>query len=374
MFLIALKMLFGDRLKYFTLVAGLTFCTMLMGQQGSIFCGLMSRFMTHVRVANAPVWVMGNGTNFFESPNPLKDTDLPMVRSVSGVAWAMPLTYQITQIRLNDGRRQSAEIQLVDTDTLIGMPRKVVAGDLKNLSLPEAIAVDSNEVDKLGDARVGATFEINDRRARIVAIVEQPKSFFSYPSIYTTRDKITDFIPPQRKLLSYILVNPKPGVEPKALAEKIQRQTGLVSMTQQEFEWQTLMYYMKNTGIPINFGITVMLGLIVGSAISAQTFYTFTLDNLKHFGTLKAMGTRNRVLMGMVLLQSAVVSFIGFGLGLGWMSWFGSTVPKVSKLAFYTPPQLVVLVFVAVVLVSLFASIFSLWRIFRVEPAIVFKG
>jgi putative ABC transport system permease protein len=375
MFWIALKMLFGDKLKYLTLVVGLTFCAMLMGQQGSIFCGLMSRFMTHVRVAQSPVWVMGQGTKFFESPNPLKDTDLSLVRSVSGVAWAMPLTYQITQIRLNDGKRQSAEIQLVDPLSLVGVPKTVVAGNLADLALPNAIAIDTNEIDKLGqNVGVGSTFETNDHQARIVALVEQPKVFFSYPSIYTTQDKINDFIPFQRKLLSYILVQPKEGMTPKALTQTIQDATGLVALTEDEFKLKTLQYYMKNTGIPINFGISVLLGLLVGVAISAQTLYTFTLDNLKYFGTFKAMGASQPVLIGMVLIQSMTVGLIGFCLGMGWMSAFGTIVSKGSPLAFYTPPLLVGIVFALIVFVSLFASVFSLKRVISLEPAIVFKA
>ena len=35
-----LKMLFGDRTKYLTLVLGLAFATLLMNQQGAIFLGL----------------------------------------------------------------------------------------------------------------------------------------------------------------------------------------------------------------------------------------------------------------------------------------------------------------------------------------------
>ena len=53
------------------------------------------------------------------------------------------------------------------------------------------------------------------------------------------------------------------------------------------------MYFMKYTGIPINFGIAVALGFIVGTAIAGQTFYSFTLENLRHFGALKAMGAGN---------------------------------------------------------------------------------
>ena len=73
-------------------------------------------------------------------------------------------------------------------------------------------------------------------------------------------------------------------------ARRIDEATRLRALTADEFGWETIWYYFRNTGIPINFGITVVLGLIVGTAIAGQTFYLFTLENLKQFGALKAMG------------------------------------------------------------------------------------
>ena len=96
---------------------------------------------------------------------------------------------------------------------------------------------------------------------------------------------------------------------------------------------------MTNTGIPINFGIAVGLGFIVGTAIAGQTFYNFTLDNLRHFGALKAMGASNGTLLRMILLQALVVGSLGYGLGVGGAALFGSVLGS-TELAFKLPwPQ-----------------------------------
>ena len=81
-------------------------------------------------------------------------------------------------------------------------------------------------------------------------------------------------------------------------ARRIADATGLRAMTAQQFGWETIGYYIRNTGIPINFGITVVLGFLVGTAIAGQTFYMFTLENLKQFGALKAMGATNWRIVG----------------------------------------------------------------------------
>ena len=101
------------------------------------------------------------------------------------------------------------------------------------------------------------------------------------------------------------------------MATRIERATGLGAKTSEEFKWMTMEYYMKYTGIPINFGITTVLGFIIGTAIAGQTFYNFTIENLKQFGSLKAMGATNLRIVGMILFQAIVVGILGYGLGVG---------------------------------------------------------
>ena len=322
---------------------------------------------------NATVWVADKAIRFIDDVKPLVDTDLPKVKSVPGVAWAQAFMLRLTQIQLPNGKSENIQLLGVDSHSLIGLPQTVVAGNLLDLNTPDAVVVDAKGLKKLGYPNLGDTFEINDKRARIVAIVRIPQSFQSLPVVYTTTERALQYLPPQRKLLSYILTAPQPGLTPEQLADRITQTTGLGAYTQHQFFWKTIDYFVKNTGIPINFGITVALGVLVGSAIAAQTFYTFTIENIKQFGTLKAMGVGNVTLVQMILLQSAVVGSIGYGLGVGLMAWFGSSVPSNSELAYYTPWPLLVIAFVAVVGVCLFASIFSIWRVITVEPALVFK-
>ena len=134
-------------------------------------------------------------------------------------------------------------------------------------------------------------------------------------------------------------------------------------------------FILAKTGILPNFGITIALGFIVGTAIAGQTFYLFTLENLKQFGALKAMGVSNRRLTGMVLLQASVVGLIGYGLGMGMTAAFFESTSTVTALAgFYLPWQVAVLAAVAVALIIVLASLLSLRKVLVLEPAVVFRG
>src|SRR5438128_9411693 len=91
--------------------------------------------------------------------------------------------------------------------------------------------------------------------------------------------------------------------------------TGLRARTSDQFRWDCIRYYMRNTGIPVNFGITIAIALVVGTVVAGQTFYLFTVDNLRQFGTLKAIGVADRTLVGMILLQGLMAGAISSAIG-----------------------------------------------------------
>lgn len=221
--------------------------------------------------------------------------------------------------------------------------------------------------------KIGDSMELNDHRAVVVGICKVQRTFQSQPVVYTTFSRATLFAPRERKLMSFVLVKAKPDQDHNVLCQRIQKATGLAAYTHEEIQKLTVRYYMKYTGIPINFGMTVVLGFIVGIAIAGQTFYNFTLDNLRYFGTLKAMGASDRLLLRMILLQAAMVGSIGYGLGVGVASTLGYLSGS-TELSFRLPWQLLLLSAIAVTTICAASAALSMWKVVRLEPAIVFKS
>lgn len=229
--------------------------------------------------------------------------------------------------------------------------------------------------------------EMNDKRAVIVGVCEATRTFQSNPVVYTLYSRAKQFVPMERKVLSFILVQTGSAVgpdgaerkiSPEVVAQRIQEQTGLGARTSEKFMYKTIKYYLVYTGIPINFGITVFLGFLVGTAIAGQTFYNFTIENLKQFGALKAMGASNLKIIAMILLQAAVVGVLGYGIGVGLSALFGWKAAtgwqgQPTELAFFTPWQLLPTTAAAIVLICVLASLLSVQRVIRLEPAIVFR-
>jgi putative ABC transport system permease protein len=382
--LVALKMLVGDRAKYLGIIMGLTFASLLITQQLAIFIGLMARTYGAVSDLALPdIWVMDKKVQFIDDIKPLQDTQLYRVRGVDGVEWAVPLYKGLIKARLDNGNFQTCNVLGLDDASLIGGPPEMIEGSLADLRRADGVIVDTiGAHDKLArmlpdgnkvPLKIGDTLELNDHRAVVVGISKNSRTFQSQPVVYTTYTRAMTFAPRERKLLSFVLVKAKANQDIDALCARIEKTTGLMALPSQKFKDMTVAYFMKYTGIPINFGIAVALGFIVGTAIAGQTFYNFTLDNLRHFGALKAMGASNGMLLRMILLQAAVVGGIGYGLGVGAAALFGHLL-RDSELAFLLPWQLLIITGVAVTLICMIASLISMRKVIRLEPAIVFKG
>jgi putative ABC transport system permease protein len=386
MFFIALAMLTRDKAKYLGIIMGVTLASMVITQQGSIFVGIMSRTCAVISDMGDPdIWVMDPKVQFIDDTKPLQDTELFRVRGVEGVAWAAPLYKGMIRARLENGEFQNCVILGIDDATLAGGPPMMVEGTLLDLRRADGVIVDivgastrlaKRNPDPKGPKipiTIGDTLELNDHRAVVVGISRNTRSFQNQPTLYTTYSRATTFAPRERKQLSFVLVKAAAGTTPQELCDRITRATGLAAYTRDQFKWKTIEYFLKFTGIPINFGISVALGLLVGTAITGFMFYNFTLDNLRYFGTLKAMGASDGRLMAMVMLQAMVVAVIGFGLGVGLAGMIGYSA-RGSPLAFRMIWQLPFIAGAAVVVISCLAAMLSMRRIVKLEPAIVFKG
>ncbi|MEO6035184.1 MAG: ABC transporter permease, partial [Verrucomicrobiota bacterium] len=141
-----------------------------------------------------------------------------------------------------------------------------------------------------------------------------------------------------------------------------------------QFARSTVIWYFRNTGIPMSFATTILLGFIVGVAIAGQTFYSFILENLRNIGALKAMGASDWLLTRMVLLQSFTVGLIGYGMGIGLTVLFGLLVLKKGMPPFALPYQLPLFTLIVIMFICAFAAVLGILKIRKLEPAIVFRG
>lgn len=377
---VAWKMLNGDPIKYLGTVFGVAFGVLLIAQQCSIFVGIISRTANPVAdVREDIVWVMDPYMQNADEIKPLSDSDVFRIRGIAGIDWAVRFFKGTARAKIASGQFKQVIMMGLDDHSLVGAPAKITHGTLADLRRPDAIIIDEAGYHLLwpGEAiELGRTIEMNDRRAIIVGVCDAAAPFQTFPIVYTRYSQAVQFVASERQQLSFVVAGVKRDHSPAAVCRTIDTTTDMRAMHHADFVWFVIQYYLKYTGIPVNFGITIALGFIVGTAITGQTFYLFTVENLRQFGALKAMGVTNWRLIGMVMLQAALVGVIGFGLGMGMTAAFfevtNRALPDLRGL--HLPWQIAAGTGAAVFAIITLTAIVSLRKVLMLEPAVVFRG
>lgn len=375
---IAIRMLTGDSQKFYGLIFGIAFSTLLITQQLTIFVNLIERGASGTyNVPSADVWVMDTVSRTTDVSYPMPSTALDKVRGVPGVEWAVPHLRASASVRSGDGDLEGVSIIGVDDATLIGLPQRMVSGRADVLSQPDSVIIDDVGVTRMfedGRSPIGERLELNDQRAVIRAVADAIPTFTSQVTLYTKYSQALRYVPGTRNRLSFVLVGASDGVPAEQLADRIHQQTGLRARTRDEFAQDGVDFIIQNTGIPLNFGITVALGFIVGVAIVGLTFSLFIRDNIRQFGALKAIGVTNRKIRAMVAAQAGLVGLTGYGLGIiGTVLFIWGFSGNPTFKGFYIPWQIPLLSLVAVAIILALTGWLALRNVLRTEPASVFR-
>lgn len=378
---IALKMLFGARAQSTMLISGICFATILMVQGLALGLGLLATsYATAVNVS-APIWVASPLIDQVSMNNqPLLDTDVQRVRSVEGVAWAAQLYVGGAEARLlsRGGVRNNVTLIGLDTETLAGAPTDLITGSLHDLRQPDAVIADASAMKRLSadpkvPLMVGETFEMNERRAQIVGVVNASAVAHQQAGyIFTTYDRAIQYVPAQRKMTTYVLAAPVVGQTATEVARRISAVTGLNAFTSDEIRSSSARSFIRNSPVPFIVGLIVGIGFVVGTVISGQTFFTFVLENTRHLGVFRAMGTQTRRLALMILMQALVAGLIGYALGVAIILLVVAVAPENSPLQAGLPALLAPLV--PVLGICGVAALLGIRRMSRIEPAIVFRA
>jgi putative ABC transport system permease protein len=383
MFRVAWKMLAGDRARYFGIVFSLAFTSLLITQQGATMVAILESTTTFIdQISGIDMWVTEPKSEYVDDIKAMDDIAVYRVRSVPGVAWAVPLYKGSINVRLPDGQTQSVQLIGVDDSTLTGTPGALLAGSLQDLQLPDGIFVDSDGAHgRLAyptaeggrrDLQIGDTLELNDHHAAVAGIFHGPKTFASTPVVYATYDRAKAFLPSERKYLSYILVKLQPGADITQVKSFVRKYLNLRARTKAEFSDESLRWFIGNTGVILNMGLSVMMTFAIGGGIAGMTFYNFMLDNQRHFAVLRAMGTSRWMLVRMVILQGFGVTLLGYGIGIGGVASF-ILLNANSDIDIRLTWWLAGIVAAIVVLVGSAAGSLGLRRVLHLDPAVVFK-
>lgn len=385
MLYIAFLLLTRNKEKYVSIILGLTFTSFIMTQPLAIFLGNLELSYGLVSDINLPdIWVMHPKMQFLDDQKPISKNALYRVAGVKGVQWAKPLFKGLAQARSEERISETCLIIGLDEATLTGAPARMSEGTVGNLRYADGIIIDEESAhhkfsyfnERSGHKiplKVGDSLEINNHRAVVVGTAKVTRTFQSYPILYTSYANATKYVPSRGDLLNFVLVKAGPGENLQTLCKNITRLTGLAAYTKEDFKKLTVWYYLKNTGILINFSISILIAFLVGGIITGQIFYTFTMENLRYFGLLKAMGTSKETLAYMILFQALIASLIGYGLGIG-VAALVTFLSRNTMIVCAFPLDVFIITIFGILFISFFSAAIIIRKLAPLEPAVIFRN
>jgi putative ABC transport system permease protein len=377
MWTLARKLLFHDRLRFAVAIAGVSVSVMLVLVQVGLYFGFMDTASAVIDASRADIWVGKKSNDSFEFATPFDERTYYRVASVPGVERAERALINFAQIKLPNGGDLGS--QIVGVDTTPGVqpllsPWNVVAGDAHRMAEPGAIVIDKSEYKKLHIDRIGHTTEISGVRAEVVAMTNGIRSFTTSPIIFTDIKSARSFMPLLgEEPVTYVLVKVAKGQSIAAVQARINALPNLAAYTRSQMSDRTRSYWSTRTGVGAGFFTTAVLGVIVGFVVVGQILYSGTLQYIREYGTLKAMGARNSAVVKVILSQAMISAALGFVVGAPLAMGMRAAM-KGANLTVALTPELYGATLVITAVMCAFAALLSIVKVLRLDPASVFKS
>jgi len=371
---LARRNLTHDRVRLAVTLTGIVFAVVLIVVELGLFVGFTVTTSNLIDNSSADLWVTSKHVPYIELGVPFSERKLYQVRAVPGVADAEKFILRWTQWKRHDGRQESVQIVGINPDQPLVGPWNLIEGSVADLKKPDAIIIDETYKDKLGVTRAGEVFELNGRRARIVGFTRGIRAFTTSPHVFTAFKNAQDYTRLPEDQTVFLLVKLAPGADLNQVRGDIVAHVKDVDViTRAEFSRMTRSYWMFTTGAGIAVLLAAFLGLVVGFVVVAQTIYATTVDHLREYGTLKAIGASNRYIYKVILEQASISAVIGYALGM-MVSLLVVRASQHGGAAILVPWPMAVGMFFVTLFMCAGAAVVSIRKVTRLDPAMVFKG
>ena len=371
---LAQRNLFHDKVRLAVTLTGIVFSVVLIVVQLGLFLGFTTATSNLIDHSGADLWITSQNVPYVEQGVAFSERKLYQVRAVPGVADAQKIITRFAQWKRHDGSQESIQVVGINVDDKLERPWNLVDGRVEDLKSPDAVILDELYKQKLGVSHVGEVFEIGHFRARVVGFTHGIRSFTTSPYVFTSFKNAQDFTNLREDQTMFILVKVAPGADLQRVRRDILAHVKDVDvLPTAQFSRMTTLYWMFTTGAGVAVLIAAVLGLVVGFVVVAQTIYATTMDHIREYGTLKAMGAPNSYVYKVIMKQAAISAVIGYALGMV-VSIFVVRGSEKGGAAILMPPSMAGGMFFLTLAMCVGAALVSINKVTRIDPAMVFKG
>lgn len=367
---LAIRNLLHDRARMIVTLVGVLFAVVLLAVQLGLYIGAKKMIVSMIEHAQGDIWITAYGASSFEQAPLLTGRERFAALSAPGVESVAPLLVTFMEWRKPDS--SITNVVLVGADKGEGSlePWNIVES---GGSLPDGVAVDRTYADTLGVSGIGASAEIEGKRVRVEAITEGIRSFTTSPYVFTSVNKARSLMAAPPDQATFYLVKLAPGADAAQVKQELaSKLTDVSILTKAEFVERNLDYWLFGTGAGVALLGGALLGLIIGTVVVAQTLYSSTNDHLTEFATLRALGSSSEYIHKVILTQATASAVAGYCLGMA-VSLVVVHFSKQTALPISLTPQLAVFLFVVTVAMCTLSAISSIYKVTKIDPAMVFS-
>ena len=371
---LAQRNLMHDKVRLAVTLTGVVFAVVLIVVELGLFVGFTVTTSSIIDKSRVDLWIVSRGTPYIEQGSAFSERKLYQVLATPGVASADKYIVRFSNWKTPEGAEEGIQIVGFNPYSGIGGPWNVVEGSIEELKTPDAVMVDEIYKKKLGVTKVGETFEIDGRRARVVGFTRGIRAFTTTPYVFTSFKNAQGYTRIGEDQTFFILVRGVPGTDMAALQERLgSRLHDVGVLSTSRFSSMTRIYWMFTTGAGVAVLIAALLGLVVGVVVVAQTIYATTMDHIREYGTLKAMGAPNSYIYSVIITQAGISAVAGYGLAM-FVSVFIVHASRSGGAAILLPWQMAVGIFFLTLLMCVTAAVVSINKVTSLDPAMVFRG
>lgn len=368
---LACKTLFHEKGRLLITLVGITISAILTITQVGMYIGMMRDATDIIRHNDADIWVASKNIQNVVFANPIPEERINRVKAIPDIVWADKVILTWGFLKLANGGQEQIQITGFNPDTGVGAPWYMHKGSPLDVKGGKYMIIDNTSEKRLGGLEIGSIWELNDRRFRLVGLSHGIKSFTTAPQIFMSYNQAQTFMPANHTSFIVAKVNDKNRIDAVVNTLKASMKDNDV-FTRNAFIYKNIMYWTVETGMGMSFFLTAILGLAVGGAIVGQTIYANTMEHIKEFGTLKALGARNIDIYIVIFTQTTISAIIGYVLGSIIILFSWDAIER-AGVSLYLSPVLFILIFLIVLLTCLLSGYFSVRKVRKLDPAMVFR-
>ena len=372
---LARKILFHDKIRFFITVSGVGFAVTLVFVQVGLFLGILDNASVTIDHLDADLWVTAHNTPNIDFAATYPETYVQRVRSVPGVARADNLIVWFTKVTLPNGASEGSLVYALENFPRWNFPWNLESGETRDLRRGSFVVMDNFARKRFGPFAVGDYREFVNKRLKIIGKSRNAKSFTTTPLCFIDY-KLAQSFDPQNLTgrTTYTIVKLEPGADVEAVRHAIRKALPYNDVhTKAAWAAKSRNYWTESTGLGLNMIMTVCLGCLVGIVVVAQTLYTSTMEHLKEFGTVKAIGGSNLDIYKIIGRQATIAAVIGFAIGTALAFAIRPFMASID-LKLIIPWSLAAYVFLGTVVLCLAASTVSFHKVASLDPAMVFRS